>query len=646
VGFLGVTSALFLSRRTAQLGPADGSTEEQETTVADLILAGRGFDYEVTEGEERLFHIRADRVVTDRESLIGLEQVRIDVTHNLERQYRVEAARGTYQAEERRAELEGGAVVTDDRGLELRSEGFELGRKGRVVTSSGPVTYRLSERLEGRADSLVAYLNRDRFQLTGNVQMRGRSENPSFSLRCRRMVYEEETGIIHAEGRVVLRQGEDELRAQRLSVTLGEDGNALRFVRARRNVNGVQQMEDDEGLGKRMRFAAEELALEYDQVTGEPARAELDALSGRRVFFEIYDDTGRARRLTAPYIVVAFQNGSPWQAEAFEPVDLREYFTFSPDTQLLRACARSATAGFASSGELANLVLEGGVDLHQSESHTVGERLAFEQEKDSIVVTGSPAEMHTSRGRLDAPEILYVLAEESITARGGVRAEFQSGEGFSMIGATPESEERTPLRVTAEEAGWRSSPERYHFQGTVRAWQDEDFLLADELVGDQDGDRLVASGAVKTVIKGRRTDEEDATTEERSPFEVTADELTYQRSERLVRYQGSPRVQQAGRTLRCDDLTLYMTDESELERMLCIGNAIIEDRAAGRRVEGSRADYVLASSRVEVLGAPAILKDPAGSEVRGARVIYDLESGTAQVQSAGSGDRAEAEQGT
>jgi lipopolysaccharide transport protein LptA len=559
--------------------------------------------------------------------------VRIDVTHNLERQYRVEAARGTYQAEERRAELEGGAVVTDDRGLELRSEGFELGRKGRVVTSSGPVTYRLSERLEGRADSLVAYLNRDRFQLTGNVQMRGRSENPSFSLRCRRMVYEEETGIIHAEGRVVLRQGEDELRAQRLSVTLGEDGNALRFVRARRNVNGVQQMEDDEGLGKRMRFAAEELALEYDQVTGEPARAELDALSGRRVFFEIYDDTGRARRLTAPHIVVAFQNGSPWQAEAFEPVDLREYFTFSPDTQLLRACARSATAGFASSGELANLVLEGGVDLHQSESHTVGERLAFEQEKDSIVVTGSPAEMHTSRGRLDAPEILYVLAEESITARGGVRAEFQSGEGFSMIGATPESEERTPLRVTAEEAGWRSSPERYHFQGTVRAWQDEDFLLADELV-------------VKTVIKGRRTDEEDATPEERSPFEVTADELTYQRSERLVRYQGSPRVQQAGRTLRCDDLTLYMTDESELERMLCIGNAIIEDRAAGRRVEGSRADYVLASSRVEVLGAPAILKDPAGSEVRGARVIYDLESGTAQVQSAGSGDRAEAEQGT
>ncbi|MDH3255754.1 MAG: hypothetical protein OEM62_12225, partial [Acidobacteriota bacterium] len=167
----------------------------------------------------------------------------------------------------------------------------------------------------------------------------------------------------------------------------------------------------------------------------------------------------------------------------------------------------------------------------------------------------------------------------------------------------------------------------------VRAWQNEDFVIADELIGEEDGKLLRARGKVKTVIESRRAGEETATKEERSPIEVTANEMTFRRREQILRYTGTPVARQAGRSLRCEDLELSLDENGEFERLTCRRQVVIDDPLAGRSIRGDLAVYRPGVSQLEVSGRPAIMKDPAGSEIRGSVVVYDLEQGTATVRS-------------
>jgi lipopolysaccharide export system protein LptA len=568
---------------------------------------------------------------TSRENLFELQMAMIEIEREDGPTYEVTADRATFQDEgkEKETTLRGNAVVKSSDGAEVRSHGFDVKRKGRLVSSTGPVRYRLGDRLEGAAKGLEAYLKKDRYQLTGDVQMLGGPEDPSFSLSCRRLIYDEAARRIHAEGDVVLMRGPSELRAGRISVTLADESDDIRFIRARWNVGGIEDLGDE--LQSRLRFESQELSLTYSETTGLLVQAEFESLPGELVVVESSDASQLARRLTSPRIVVDFVAEKPSRAGAFGGVEITEFFLFAPNVDLLRSCSQRAVAEFDSDGSMATLTLDGRVDLHRPNVHTVGELVVHREQDGSTRVNGSPASVHTERGELDAPSIVHFGDGNRVEASGGVRAELSRGSGFSMIREDTPGDE--PIRVTSEDASWDGDSEEFMFSGAVRAWQGEDFVIADELIGETRGDILRAKGRVKTVIKSRRPEDEPATREERAPIEVTAGELVYSRPERLLRYGGSPVARQAGRILRCEDLELVMDEESELERLICRRSVVIEDPAEKRLVKGDLAIYDPGSSLLEVSGRPAVMRDPEGSEVRGSVVVYDLETGVASVKS-------------
>jgi hypothetical protein len=77
--FLGIISAVFFARRSDR--PATGSQSEQNPLreLVDVISAGEGFEYEVSEGDRTLFYIRADRMETSRENLFELQMAMIEI---------------------------------------------------------------------------------------------------------------------------------------------------------------------------------------------------------------------------------------------------------------------------------------------------------------------------------------------------------------------------------------------------------------------------------------------------------------------------------------------------------------------------------------------------------------------------------------
>jgi lipopolysaccharide assembly outer membrane protein LptD (OstA) len=115
---------------------------------------------------------------------------------------------------------------------------------------------------------------------------------------------------------------------------------------------------------------------------------------------------------------------------------------------------------------------------------------------------------------------------------------------------------------------------------------------------------------------------------------VNGDNLDYLGKLGQVRYTGSVRIVDGARRMECMEAEVELGPGGEMESLLCLGNARLDDRGEGKVVTGERAVYNPSAKTVEVRGNPVTLKDRDGTQLEGRRVIYDLESGNARFLSA------------
>ncbi|MDH3745601.1 MAG: hypothetical protein OES47_10935, partial [Acidobacteriota bacterium] len=540
---------------------------------------------------------------------------------------------GTYQQDSATAKLQGDVVITSSNGIEVRGQGFELRRGGHVVASTkSPVHFSYKDQFSGRSRELAAHMRRRWYQLAGNVRIsNGLTGEAASSLEAKKLVYEEKEQLIVAETEVLLKRGSDQIRARRLSVTLDEAGRSMRFVSARWGVSGDRASYGG-APGSGLHFEGDQASVRFSETTGEMESAVIDGGDGGPAILDLLEVGGVVRRMTTPHLSIGFRGGELASSEAEGPVLIRDFLPFDDDNPLASGCANDAVASFDSTGELDRLVLNGEVDLHRPGFQASGNKAEAAGDGSEIQLTGAPAKVYTRSGEFDAPRITYDPGRGSGKATGGVRA-LLPGEGdFALLAeAQPEDE---PIHLTADKASWTDDG-AFTFEGAVRAWQNENFLVTDRLIGGRSGRELTAKGRVKTVIKQAAEDRvvEDEEDGAQAPVEVTATELLYDADRQTLHYTGRPRAHQGGSSLTCDDLDVFLGAESKLEELVCKGGAQIENPDQGHIVTGDKAVYRPETASVEVTGRPVVLTDTAGGKIRGGTVLYDLETGTARVQS-------------
>jgi lipopolysaccharide export system protein LptA len=250
-------------------------------------------------------------------------------------------------------------------------------------------------------------------------------------------------------------------------------------------------------------------------------------------------------------------------------------------------------------------------------------------------LTGDPVHLTTDRGELYTPRADYDRATGLIEAHEGVRALIRDA-GEVSLGGTPFAAKGPgdgPVRVEAREGFFREEPRGVLFRGEVRAWQGKNLLLADDLRADQDGagQRLTATGSVRTVWVPEERAPRPGAVETGGPLEVTAQTLRYDKASEELVYEGDVRADQQQRVLECRRLVVELTTGGEAERMTCTGAARLDDRQAGNRARGETAVYDLATRTVTMTGEPVTLTKADGATVAGGRVVYSLDSGTARV---------------
>lgn len=622
--------------------PSGARTEEATDVVAETLIREAGevrdrlrfedFDYSESEGEAEVYRLRAAEAIALGEGSDRTFRLK-DVTFRTRdaatgRTATLEAPRAEFVPATKAFRVFEGVRVEGE-GVSVRSVSFRYDPQARLLVSDGPVTALHGGLVaSSRAGSVETGAGVVRFR--EEVRVAGEDD------RGRRVSLDAEEvdltrgGGFAARGGVVLKTDELVLRGARARREASGDGDAVEasgevralLVPGREGAPAVPIRVEGDRLELRRNAAGspERLRLE-----GAPARIDLppDAASG-------------ARRAVATELDASLRDGVLSRVNVPVPFTLAESApergarTSPPAARLLAAGSGQLTFG-PDGREMETAVLDGGVVLSEGTATRVtAPRATLRSLDQSAVFAGTaetPARYEDEEARVSATVLTWFRGDERIEGAGSVKTSFRGREGTEVLGASTESpvfSESDFLRVTLHER-------RILLTGNVTAWQEENVLRAQTILLDDAERSLRAEGDVRAVLRRRRV---DARTKAAVVETVTAagSVLTHREAERLVRVEGSSSVVSGTWLMRADVTDVVLGPDRTVDHAEARGNVVVEDRADGRRGEGTRATWKPQADAVSLEGRPATAIDGKGNRMTGAILTFQRGSGRVDVE--------------
>ncbi|MBW3671745.1 MAG: hypothetical protein KY432_08760, partial [Acidobacteria bacterium] len=162
------------------------------------------------------------------------------------------------------------------------------------------------------------------------------------------------------------------------------------------------------------------------------------------------------------------------------------------------------------------------------------------------------------------------------------------------------------------------------FSGSVRAWQGNNTLLAEDLQIGQSGQTISAKGEVRTILY-------NTTEAEGEPVKSKSERLEARRAEQKIELIDNVVVESEGRTLSSDKAIFIFNDAQELERIEAIGSLELKEIATGRTGSGERATYRVTEETMLLEGSPAEIQEPRG-KIRGEQIVLDMKNNRVDVR--------------
>src|SRR4051794_3090965 len=641
-------AGLFLFGKAGQKPekPARSAEEEETRGPKGMTLIGEDFDYTFTQGARPIFHIKGTSIKADREGTIYLDRVAVTLWDKQGRIFHVESRKASFNRDSNEGQLQGNVVLRGPEQMELHTARLDLQQRGDVVVSDVPVELHYGGKYIAHAGKLTVDIPGENYALQGGARVESvPGVVPAVSINAQRLIYDRQQHWLRAEGGTTLRRAADWLSAVRIYGNLSEDETTLTFVHAFWEISGETHSIAPPAPGKppavptTVRFKGGKdlvVAFQPQGAPNQPSRVEMEAPDNGKVQMDSVGG-GLVRTLTARRIGGSLENRVLSSADAVGGVEIREV-SKGPDGKavLRQATGQRGSATFKPDGQLATMDLVNTVVYRDGQATATGDRGAIDMDQARGEFVGNPVVVTSDRGRIEAPRMVYNTDQQIVNARGGVKALLTKVEETEMSG-TPIASGQGPVHVESQEGFWRQQPSSFIFRGDVRAWQGDNLLLAPELRGDKEADQLTATGGGKTLYYPTQEQSQKASTGAKpaakpTPIQASASELQYTQKSGVLIYTGNVRVDQEGKTITCQKMEVDLGADHQAKTMICTGDVKVNDPKVGRKIAGQKAVYQTGQRQVEITGAPVVMNDKEGNQVRGKRVLYYVDDGRAVVQ--------------
>ena len=221
----------------------------------------------------------------------------------------------------------------------------------------------------------------------------------------------------------------------------------------------------------------------------------------------------------------------------------------------------------------------------------------------TVAMRGKPL-LWDQSSRANADEIDANVDTGESFLRGKVRSTYYSRE--KTAGATPFKKDKAPVTIASDQAVVKHRENAARYTGNVRAWQDNDFIRAENMELDNGERVMTAWGNAQSafyefereVEKGRK---------ESVPVFAASDKMVYSDASRTAHYEGNVKVKQGTDQIDAAVADTLMDTDHKLVRMTASDNVVLTQPF--RRATGDQVVYTAASDTAVLTGNPAMVED-------------------------------------
>ncbi|HVF29877.1 MAG TPA: LPS export ABC transporter periplasmic protein LptC [Pyrinomonadaceae bacterium] len=260
----------------------------------------------------------------------------------------------------------------------------------------------------------------------------------------------------------------------------------------------------------------------------------------------------------------------------------------------------------------------GNAKFVELDRNAIASEITFTKGDETVRLRGGEPTVWDSRARARAGEIDWDTKNQKSYLRGGANTTYYSQKATG--GATPFGSTDKPVFLTALSSEFDHRTEVARYSGNARAWQENNYVRADQLVIEQPQGQFLADGNVQSLLYNVRRKENGK--ESNAPVHVSAQKMTYNRDSRVVRYENNVDIRQGTDRILGSVANVYLDERNELSRSDVEGNVVITQ--PNRRAAGDFAQYIAADESVALRGNPARVEDPENGTSSGAQMTLYL----------------------
>lgn len=280
--------------------------------------------------------------------------------------------------------------------------------------------------------------------------------------------------------------------------------------------------------------------------------------------------------------------------------------------------ADKLTASFhAQSKDVERIDASGNAKFNELDRNAIANEFSFSQVDETLRLRGGEPTVWDSSARAKAREIDWDTRNQKSYLRGAVSTTYYSQK--SSGGATPFGETDKPVFITAESGEFDHSAETGTYTGNARGWQEDNYVRADRFYIQQRQGQFNADGSVQSLLYNAKRRENGR--ESNVPVYASAGKMTYNRDNRVLRYESNIDIRQGTDRIVGGVANVYLDDRNEVARTDIENNVVITQ--PNRRASGDYAQYVTADESVVLRGNPARVDDAeSGSSSGGQLTVF------------------------
>lgn len=610
-----------------QKPPSDAVTSTQRPDDNPLVEA-KAFRDTQTIGGRVVSEIVATRVVSFESGWTTLEGVTLTIYRANNLTYVVSCPEAQFNSQTKEAEAKGGVRVTSSDGIEINTA--EIRYDGARLSNDIPVQFRV-DRWAGNAGALDLDVAAETLRLHKTLKASmtpAQPAEPPTDLTGAEALFRRRENTVEFTNAVEMQRGAESLRADWMIGRFSPDRRQLVGLegRGRAVIVAAANPLPGEDLGGRKQITCDAFNTELG---ADGQISAINAISAENIARAILDGPPK-RDISARTFRVALANRAVSEIKADWEVVMKE---LGPETRQINA--DHVTVWFDGATRRArSAYLEGGFRYTDPRTTASAFRANYDITGDRIVLTTDPGWQATvvSDGQtLKAKQIEFAPRAQTARASGSVIAQLvnRGKAGGPSADATNLFPSAKPVFVNSDELLMRQAQKSAVFTGNVRAWQDQNTILAQELHVTGNGEVITARGNVRSILYNTATGEA-----RKAPMQTLSEQLIARRGDRRIEFVGNVSITDETRNLKADKATLFLNEARKVERMEAEENVLLSESASGRKGTGNKATYEVEKKMAYLLGTPATMTDPKG-DVSGEQIIFDVVRDRVQVGSSG-----------